>query len=94
MKDQYTILPYITTYNGKGTEKDLEMAFLWFQKASEKGYEELMHSLALCYNNGEGTEKDLGMAFHWFQKAAEKGHEESMHSLALCYNNGMQSTIY
>ncbi|CAB5384552.1 unnamed protein product [Rhizophagus irregularis] len=51
--------------NGEGTEKDLGMAFHWFQKAAEKGHEESMHKLALCYNNGEGTEKNLEKAFYW-----------------------------
>ncbi|PKY51497.1 HCP-like protein [Rhizophagus irregularis] len=69
-------------------EKDLGMAFHWFQKAAEKGYERSMHNLALHYDNGKGIEKDLGMAFYWFQKAAEKGYEESMYGLALCYYNG------
>ncbi|CAB4411396.1 unnamed protein product [Rhizophagus irregularis] len=75
-------------YNGEGTEKDLEMAFHWFQKGAEKGDRGSMHNLAILYHNGEGIEKDLGMAFHWYQKAAEKGHRGSIHGLALLYHNG------
>ncbi|PKC51179.1 hypothetical protein RhiirA1_484349 [Rhizophagus irregularis] len=32
--------------NGKGTEKNLEKAFLWYQKAAENGNEDAMNNLA------------------------------------------------
>ncbi|EXX52258.1 Skt5p [Rhizophagus irregularis DAOM 197198w] len=76
-------------YNGEGTEKNLEKAFYWYQKAAENGYEKAMHNLAICYVNGEGTEKNLEKAFYWYQKAAENGLTNSMHNLALCYVNGV-----
>ncbi|PKK63478.1 kinase-like protein [Rhizophagus irregularis] len=74
--------------NGKGTEKNLEKAFYWYQKAAEKGYIDAMNSLAICYKNGEGTEKNLEKAFYWYQKAAEKGYIDAMNNLAICYENG------
>jgi hypothetical protein len=74
--------------NGNGTEKNLEKAFYWYQKAAEIGGKEAMYNLALCYENGEGTEKNLEKAFHWYQKAAENGDKEAMINLALCYENG------
>jgi TPR repeat protein len=48
--------------NGKGTEKNLEKAFYWYQKAAENGVKEAMHNLAIYYNIGEGTEKNLEKA--------------------------------
>src|SRR4051794_38075525 len=59
--------------NGGGTEKNLEKAFYWYQKAAEYGNNNAMNSLAICYKNGEGTEKNLEKAFYWYQKAAENG---------------------
>ncbi|PKC51876.1 HCP-like protein, partial [Rhizophagus irregularis] len=63
-------------YNGKGTEKNLEKAFYWYQKAAENGDENVMNYLANCYYNGKGTEKNLEKAFYWYQKAAENGVKE------------------
>src|SRR5256885_1148220 len=56
--------------NGEGTEKNLEKAFYWYQKAAENGDEYAMNNLAMHYENGEGTEKNLEKAFYWCQKAA------------------------
>ncbi|PKC53201.1 hypothetical protein RhiirA1_479789, partial [Rhizophagus irregularis] len=50
--------------NGKGTEKNLERAFYWYQKSAENGDEDAMFNLALHYKNGKGTEKNLEKAFH------------------------------
>ncbi|CAB5205601.1 unnamed protein product [Rhizophagus irregularis] len=66
-------------YNGEGTEKDLEKAFYWCQKAAEKDYIIVMYSLAVYYRYGEGTEKNFEKAFYWYQKAAEKDHIDAMH---------------
>ncbi|CAB5303897.1 unnamed protein product [Rhizophagus irregularis] len=74
--------------NGEGTEKNLEKAFCWYQKAAEKDHIDGMYGLANRYYNGEGTEKNLEKAFHWYQKAAEKGHIDAIFNLAACYRNG------
>jgi len=42
---------------GKGTEKDLEMAFYWYRKAAESGYSVAQNNLGLLYEKGEGTER-------------------------------------
>src|SRR5205823_5043060 len=60
--------------NGKGTEKDLEKTFYWFQKAAKGDHINAQYNLALSYYNGEGTEKNLEKAFYWCQKAAENGN--------------------
>ncbi|CAB5184932.1 unnamed protein product [Rhizophagus irregularis] len=58
-------------YYGEGTEKNLEKAFHWYQKATENGDEKAMFNLANGYYKGEGTEKNLDKAFYWYQKAVE-----------------------
>src|SRR5205814_390551 len=73
---------------GKGTEKNLEAAFYWFQKAAENDDEEAMNNLATCYKNGEGIEKNLEKAFYWYKKAAENDDKNAMNNLAICYYNG------
>ncbi|PKY29630.1 HCP-like protein [Rhizophagus irregularis] len=74
--------------NGKGTEKNLEKAFYWYQKVAENGDKEVIFNLAKCYYIGEGTEKNLEKAFYWCQKAAENGVKEAMFNLTLYYRNG------
>jgi hypothetical protein len=70
------------------TEKNLEKAFYWYQKAAENGDEKAMFNLALYYENGKGTKKNLKKAFCWYQKAAENGNEKAIFNLAICYKNG------
>src|SRR5438874_11172263 len=54
-----TLFPYTTLFrSGEGTEKSLEKAFYWYQKAAENCDEFAMHRLAECYYNGKGTEKN------------------------------------
>ncbi|GET65661.1 uncharacterized protein OCT59_027343 [Rhizophagus irregularis] len=75
-------------YIGKGTEKNLEKSFHWYQKAAENDHEEAMLNLFICYENGEGTEKDSEKAFYWYKKAAENGDEIAMLNLFIFYKNG------
>ena len=83
----------ICYYNGEGTEKNLERAFYWYQKAAENGYINAMYNLATCYYNGEGTEKNLERAFYWWQKAAENGDEVAMKNKNVNYS-GSHDKIY
>ncbi len=39
-------------YKGEGIEKNLEMAFHWYQKAAKKGYNVAQNNLAVLYENG------------------------------------------
>src|ERR1700752_910776 len=73
----------IKAQNGEGTEKNLEKAFYWYQKAAENGDIDAQYNLALLYKNGEGTEENLEKAFYWYQKAAENNVKEAQHNLAL-----------
>ncbi len=74
--------------NGKGTEKNLERAFYWYQKAVENGNINAQYNLATLYYKGEGTEKNLEKAFYWYQKAAENGVIKAQFDLAVLYENG------
>ncbi|CAB4430201.1 unnamed protein product [Rhizophagus irregularis] len=62
-------------YNGKGTEKNFEKAFYWYQKAAEKGQIDAMYNLVAYYRN---EEKNFEKAFYWCQKAAENGHIDAI----------------
>ncbi|CAB4417936.1 unnamed protein product [Rhizophagus irregularis] len=70
--------------DGEGTEKDLEKAFHWYQKAAENGHTNAMFNLAICHKNGEGTEKNLEKALQWYQKAAENGKVNPKNEVKSC----------
>src|SRR5436190_535378 len=87
--EQHNLGLLLYDYNDdEGTEKNLEKAFHWFQKAAEKDHIKAQYKLALLYYNGEGTENNLEKAFYWFQKAAKKDHIKAQYNLALLYYNG------
>ena len=74
--------------NGDGVEKNLELAFYWFQKSAEQGNADAQYQVGYCYENGEGVEKNLELAFHWFQKSVEQGNADAQNYLGVCYGDG------
>lgn len=75
--------------NGDGTEIDLEKAFLWFNKAANRGLPESKHNLGLMYANGYGVKKDISKAYTWFHKAALLGNVKSMATIASFHIDGL-----
>src|ERR1044071_6792135 len=73
---------------GEGTEKNLEVAFHWYQKAAENGNINAQYNLGYLYERGEGTEKNLEKAFYWYQKAAENGNLNAQYNLGYLYEKG------
>ncbi|RGB27228.1 hypothetical protein C1646_719185 [Rhizophagus diaphanus] len=70
--------------NGEGTEKDLEKAFHYYQKAAEIDHIEAMASLAYSYYSGEETEMNIEKAFYWNQKVMESDKIGSKNEIDLC----------
>ena len=75
-------------YDGKGTEKDLKLAFSWYKKSADQGYVPAQYGLALMYYNGEGTKKDMEFAFSWYKESAEQGDTLAQNGLAGMYYRG------
>lgn len=75
-------------YHGRGIEKNLSEAILFFQKAAEAGLPYAEYALGFCYENAHGVEKDPFKAFSWYERAAQHAHTESMRCLADCYLYG------
>jgi len=74
--------------HGIKTEKNLEQAVQWYQKAAEQGYATAQNYLGVCYMNGTGVEKNIQKAVELCQKAAEQGHARAQTCLGFCYMNG------
>ena len=73
---------------GFGFVKNLSIAFKWFEKSAESGYDEAQTDLARCYSNGIGTDINKNLAFKWFEKAALQNNHSSQNSLGVCYEKG------
>ena len=72
----------IIYYYGFGRSRDLEKAFKWCKKSSEKGYDESLLFLGVMYEKGEGTKKDELKAIDCYRDLAEKGNIEAQKNLA------------
>ncbi|GBC52516.2 kinase-like domain-containing protein [Rhizophagus irregularis DAOM 181602=DAOM 197198] len=75
---------------GEGTEKNLEKAFYWYQKAAENGDKEAQFNLGVCYEERIGIEKDEVKASYWYQKAAQQGFSNALYRLGFFYKIGKE----
>ena len=73
--------------------KDAKQAFLWYQKAAQKGDAFAAHELARLYENGIGVEKDMKEAFNLYEMSASKGYEKSQLKLSEFYLNGVDGFL-
>src|ERR1043165_2919689 len=78
---------------GIGTEKNLERAFHWCQKAGENGNTVSLYILGEYYELGNGVEKDELKAFEYYKKSAENGYIDAIFYLGYCYIKGIGTEI-
>lgn len=66
-------------YDGLGTEKDLQKAFEWTEKAAIHGDRDAQCNLAdIFYLEGVAVEKDFEKAKEWYIKAARQENDYAM----------------
>ena len=63
--------------DGKGMERDPDLAFAAFEYAAKKGHLESIKRLGECYLKGIGVEKDQEKALRYYLIASKKGDEEA-----------------
>jgi uncharacterized protein len=66
---------------GKGTLKNYDKAFEFYQKAAEHGLAGAQYNLGLFYLRGLGTDANKPLAMEWFKKSAEHGFEPAKRAL-------------
>lgn len=71
-----------------GLTKNPKEAFVYYEKAAEKGEAYALLKVARCYANGIGVESNLEKAFEYYLKAAELGDKDAMFNTALSYQQG------
>ena len=68
---------------GSTSERNYEMAALWYGKAAEQGLAVAEYRLASLYERGLGVAQDKQRAKSLYQRAAEKGNTRAMHNLGV-----------
>lgn len=66
---------------GRGVERNLEDAALWFRQAAVRGHVASQAALGFCLASGTGGRTDFQEAAHWFYKAACAGHRKAAEGL-------------
>ncbi|RIA83138.1 hypothetical protein C1645_861319 [Glomus cerebriforme] len=72
-----------------GTDKDIEKAIHWYQKAAENGNKFSQYNLGRCYRYGIGVERDEIKAFEWCKKSAEQECSDAQVILGAFYESGI-----
>ena len=75
-------------HEGKGTQYNLERAFLWLSAAAKKGVPQAQFNLSLMYSKGQGVKKNDLLAFRWMEKAANQELPEALVNLSTFYYSG------
>lgn len=75
--------------NGNGTDKNLDEAFLWCNKAAKLLNKEAICLLASFYEKGIGTLINKNEAFKCYKKANDLLYPAGVYNLARCYLDGI-----
>jgi len=70
------------------SNRTIQDARKWFERAAEQGYTAAQVNLAVLYINGWGTPQNYGAALYWLQVAAEKGDPRAHTNLGILYLKG------
>lgn len=73
---------------GKGTFKNLKLAFKYYRQAAELGDSNAQCNLAVLYREGHGVKRDDTKAVYWCRKAAKNGDDKAQYNLGLTYLDG------
>lgn len=68
--------------SGRGVDRDLQQAVVWFQQAAKQGQGEAMYALAVMRKTGVGLPRDEQAANRWLQRSAGAGYAQARLELA------------
>ena len=75
-------------YGKEDTPINYKEAARLYAMAADKGDDNGMWRLALCYQKGKGVEKNLERSFELFKKSADKDNPQAFYGLGQCYYLG------
>ncbi|MBQ3772005.1 MAG: sel1 repeat family protein, partial [Bacteroidaceae bacterium] len=70
------------------TERDLDKAIEYLQKAADMGHDNAQNLLGICFETGEGVEQNHEKAIELYTKASKQGNEYAPYNLARYYGKG------
>jgi len=62
---------------GIGIKKDLNKAFVWYQKSANQAYAKAQYNLGIFYALGKAGEKDIAQSKYWIKKAHDNGYSSA-----------------
>ena len=74
---------------GEDTERDIEEAVKWFEKASENGNQYAQYQLGKIYLTGINGNQNMKKALEWLKKSAEQNNQYAQYMLGKIYMNGV-----
>jgi TPR repeat protein len=74
--------------NGRGCDRNLSSAVLWYRKAAEHGNIAAQAKLGICLFEGMGADSDPVGGVQWLIKAAEQGNAEAQSYLGFALLQG------
>lgn len=80
-------------YYGIGTEKNVDKAVEWLEKAGANGFWRPLNKLGEMYYYGEGVPADEEKAAAYFEKAAALGYGDAEANLAMCCYAGKKKNL-
>ena len=86
--DQKYVLEADCHFFGHGTEKDIETAIYWYEKAVEHNNTKAMLVLGKIYEEGIGRQKDLAQAYAYYYEAQTE-EPYALYCLGRFFENGI-----
>lgn len=74
-------------YYGEGVDQDYKVAFDWYQKAANQGYDLAYIQLSRYYEKGLLAPKNISKAIKLLEKPAKNGEPTAQYNLAILYKN-------
>lgn len=74
--------------DGKGVDRNIDLAINWYSKAAEQGDETAAYALGTIYYYGKGVPRNYEKAAKWFTKLANQGDAISQSILGDMYLEG------
>ncbi len=70
------------------SDRNLSLAFHWYQKSSDQGFATGHYNLALLFLHGDGINRNMTEAVRLISLAANQGCRDAQRQLGQCYRDG------
>ncbi|MBL1140670.1 MAG: sel1 repeat family protein [Proteobacteria bacterium] len=78
----------IIYYLGLGTNKDINKALEWYERAAKAGHADAQRNYGDMINFGRGVQKDNYQAYKWYFAASQQGNKKAETQIAVIAASG------